>query len=156
VTIGAHPRGNGVHSGQGEAGVGVIKGGICPVNRVVAGFACRGESSRGVCGVGGPRVVLLVARVTKCAIQRIVVVDMAIGAGTGRDCVRVGQRETCRRVVKLAIGPLDGVVTGITSGREPGRRVGYRCGRVVVVGLVARHASRARQAVVVVDVAVRA
>ena len=59
-------------------------------------------------------------------------------------------------MVKLAIGPLDGVVTGITSGREPGRRVGYRCGRVVVVGLVARHASRARQAVVVVDVAVRA
>ena len=84
MTIGAHPRGNGVHSGQGEAGVGVIKGGICPVNRVVAGFACRGESSRGVCGVGGPRVVLLVARVTKCAIQRIVVVDVTIGTSAWR------------------------------------------------------------------------
>jgi len=156
VTIGAHSRGNGVHSGQGEAGVVVIKGGICPVNRVVAGFARRGESGGCVCRVSRSGVVLLVARVTKCAIQRIVVVDVTIGTGAWRYRVRVGQRETCRRVVKLAIRPLDGVVAGVTSRREPGRSVGYRCGRVVVVGLVARHASRTRQAVVVVDVAVRA
>jgi len=45
VAIGAYPRRHGVHSHQCEARVVVIKRGIGPVNRVVAGFARRGESS---------------------------------------------------------------------------------------------------------------
>jgi len=156
VTVSAYPWRNGVHSDQGETCVVVIKGGVCPVDRVVAGLAGRGESSRRVRRVGGSRVVLLVARVAECAIQRVIVADVTIGAETRRHGVRVGQRETGGGVVKLAIGPQNGVVAGIASCREPGRGVGYGRGRIVVIGLVAGHASRAGQAVIVVDVAIGA
>jgi len=122
----------------------------------VARFARRGEAGRRVRRVGSSRVVLLVARVAQCAIERIVVVDMTVGTLAWRHGVRVGQREPCRRVVKLPIGPLNSVVAGLTSRREPGRSVRYRGGRIVVVGLVARNARRARQTVVIVDVAVGA
>ena len=133
----------------------MIKRGVCPVDRVVARFARRGESGRRVCRVGGPRVLLLVARVAQSAVQRIVVVDVTIGAGARRHRVRVGQREAGGGMVKLAIGPLNRVVTGIARRREPRRGVSHRCGRVVVIRLVARDASRACQTVIIVDMAIR-
>ena len=106
--------------------------------------------------VGGPRVVLLVARIAQSAIQRVVVVDVTIGAAARRHRMRVGQRKPGCRVVKLAIGPLNGVVAGIASRREPRSGVRYGCGRIVVIRLVACDASRARQVVIIVDVAVGA
>jgi Mg2+ and Co2+ transporter CorA len=69
VAIGAYPRRHGVHSHQCEARVVVIKRGIGPVNRVVAGFARRRESSRCMRRVGRTRVVLLVTRVAQRAIE---------------------------------------------------------------------------------------
>ena len=81
---------------------------------------------------------------------------MAIGAGPGRYQVRIRQREARCRVIKFAIGPLHGVVTGLARSREPGGRVGDRRGGVVVIGLMAGDASRARQVVIVVDVAIGA
>ena len=156
MAIGADPGRHRVHSCQGEARVVVIKRGVCPVNCVVARFARRGESSRCVRRVGGPRVVLLVAGIAQSAIQRVVVVDVTIGATARRHCMRVSQREAGCRVVKLAIGPLNRVVAGIASRREPSRSVGYWCGCVVVIRLVAGHASRARQVVIIVDVAISA
>ena len=105
VTVSAYPWRNGVQSDQGETRVVVIKGGVCPVDRVVAGFAGGGEPSRRVRRVGGPVVVGLMARIAERAIQRIVVVDVAIGTQARGHGVRVGQRETGCRVVKFAIGP---------------------------------------------------
>ena len=134
----------------------MIKRGICPVDRVVARFARRREPSRRVRGVVGSRVILLVARIAQSAIQRVVVVDVTIGATARRHCMRVSQREAGCRVVKLAIGPLNRVVAGIASRREPSRSVRYWCGCVVVIRLVAGHASRARQVVIIVDVAISA
>ena len=81
---------------------------------------------------------------------------MAIGAQTRRHQVRVGQRETGGRVIELAIRPLNRIVTGFTRCRETSRSVSYWRGRVVVIRLVASHASSARQAVIVVDVTIRA
>ena len=70
--------------------------------------------------------------------------------------MRVSQRETSRRVIKLAIRPLNGVVAGIARHREAGSRVSdWRC-RVVVISLVASDASRAGQTVIVVDMAIGA
>ena len=105
VAVGAYPWRSGVHSDQGETRVVVIKGGVCPVDRVVTGFASRGEPSRRVRRVGGSRVIALMARVAERAIQRIVVVDVTIGTQARGHGVRVGQRETGCRVVKFAIGP---------------------------------------------------
>ena len=144
-----------MHPGQGEARIVVIERGVCPIDRVVACFASCGKSSGCVRGVVGSRVVLLVARIAQSAIQRVVVVDVTIGAAARRHRMRVGQRKPGCRVVKLAIGPLNGVVAGIASRREPRSGVRYGCGRIVVIRLVARHASFARQVVIIVDVAIR-
>ena len=57
-------------------------------------------------------------------------------------------------VVKGCVCPEHGVMTGCARGRERSRNMIYRRGRIVVIGLVARHAGRARQIVVVVNVAI--
>jgi len=90
------------------------------------------------------------------AIQRIVIVDVAIGAESWRHRVQAGQRKPGRRVVEGAIGPQVGVVAVLTRGRESRRRVGHRGGRIVVVSQMARHAGRVRNRVIVVDVAIGA
>lgn len=88
VAVGAYPRRRLVRAGQGERRVVVIKGGICPDSSVVAEFASCRESCRGVGRIGGASVVLLVARVAECAVQRVVVVHVAVGAQAGRNYVR--------------------------------------------------------------------
>lgn len=70
--------------------------------------------------------------------------------------MRVRESETRRRMVELAVGPLDRVVTALTGCRESQLRVVDRRGCRVVVLQVARRASRRGQVVVVVDVAVEA
>ena len=57
-------------------------------------------------------------------------------------------------MIEFAIRPLDGVMAEFAGGRETS--MGHRTGCIVVVGLVARNASRVRDVVVVVDVAVGA
>ena len=84
VAVGAYPRWHSVQPDQRETRVVVIEGGIGPVNRVVARFAGRGESSRRVRRASRSRVILLMARVAERAIQRIVVADVTIGAQTRR------------------------------------------------------------------------
>ena len=95
VAVGAYPRWHYVRSGQRERCVVVIKRGICPDSGVVAEFAGRRESGRCVRRVGGTRVVLLVARIARRAVERVVAVDVAIGTQARRNRVRAGQRETC-------------------------------------------------------------
>jgi RNase P protein component len=58
-------------------------------------------------------------------------------------------------VIELAITPLHGIVTSRAGGRKPGRNVVHRRSRIVIVGLMTRHTSRAGQVVVIVDVTIR-
>ena len=77
-----------MRSGQGESRVVVIERRICPDSGVMAEFAGRRESGRRVRRAGGSRVVLLVARVAQCAIESVVVVDVAVRAQARRNGVR--------------------------------------------------------------------
>jgi len=52
------------------------------------------------------------------AIQRVVVVDVTIGALTRRHRMHAGQSKSCRGVVKLAIGPLHRVVALLAGRRK--------------------------------------
>ena len=90
MAIDALPRRHSVHAGQGERRIGVIKGGVCPDSSVVAEFASCRETGRSVGRIGGACVVLLMARVAECAVQRVVVVHVAVGAQArrGRVCSR--------------------------------------------------------------------
>ena len=68
----------------------MIKRRICPDSGVVAEFAGRRESGRRVRRVGGTRVVLLVAGIAQRAVQRVVVVHVAVGAQARWHDVRSG------------------------------------------------------------------
>ena len=57
-------------------------------------------------------------------------------------------------MVKGSIGPEHSIVAGLASGREARRNVVHGRRRLVVVTLVARHASCAGQVVIVIDVAI--
>jgi len=70
--------------------------------------------------------------------------------------VRSGQLEAGGGVIKGGIGPQDRVVASVASQWERCRNVVHRSGRVVVVGLVTGDAGRAGQAVIIVDVTIRA
>ena len=107
-------------------------------------------------GIVGTGVILLVARVAQRAVQRIVVVGVAISAKARRDRMRTGELESRAGVVERAISPLNGVVAGLARGWETRCDVIHRRqGTRVVLG-VAREACRAIERVVVVHVAVGA
>ena len=90
VAVCAFARRHHVRSGQRECGVVVVERRIRPRHRVMAyGAGCR-EAGRGVRGIIGRRVILLVARVTRSARQVVVVVDVAIRALPRRHGVRSG------------------------------------------------------------------
>ena len=57
-------------------------------------------------------------------------------------------------MVKLSVDPKHCIVAGFAGRREARRNVIHRGSRVVVISLMARHAGRAGQVVIVVDVAV--
>lgn len=59
-------------------------------------------------------------------------------------------------MIEPAIRPLRGVMAGFASRGESGRRMVHRANGVGVVLLMAGDAQRARQVVIVVDVAIRA
>jgi len=106
--------------------------------------------------IRGTCVVFLVARIAERAVQRIVVVYMAIGALTRRRNVRASQRESRSGVIEFTVRPKHSVVAAFTCSWEVGRDVVHRRGRRVVVVHVARRTCRAGQVVVAVDVAIRA
>lgn len=71
-------------------------------------------------------VVLLMTRVTKRAVQRVVVVDVAIRTQARWNGVRTGQLESGSRMVECAVGPLHRVVARLASCRESRCYVIYR------------------------------
>jgi len=99
-------------------------------------------------------VIILVAGVAQRAIERVVVVDVAIRALTRRHSMRSRQRETSARMVKLAISPEHRIVTAFARGRET--RMGNGSGCASIIFLVAGVTRGARQVVVVVDMAIGA
>jgi len=154
VTIGTDSWRHGVRAGQRKRGVVVVEGGIRPYRRVVAELARGGEPCRCMGGIRRARVVFLVARVAQRAVQRIVVVHMAVGTLPWWHRVRARQREASGGVIKLAVRPLHGVMTLLARGGEAGVR--HRRGRVVVVGLMTPDTSCRQSGVVIVGMAVRA
>ena len=156
MAIRALPWRHSVRPGQGKCRIGVIKCRIRPDCRVVTEFARGWESCGGMGGIGRARVVLLVAGVAKSAVQRVVAIDVAVGAQPRRRGVRSGQWESCGGVIEFAVGPQHRVVAALARSREMcGDVVHGSRGRVVVV-LVAADASRAGQVVVAIDVAIGA
>ena len=137
---------------QREAGLRVIKRRWLPGCRVVANIASLREIAGYVVRVFSAIEVGEMARNAAGDCDVVVVVDVATGARGGY--VEARQRPTGRRVIKLAVGPEHGVMALFARGREA--RVRYRRRRAVKGRLVARHAGRDRDVVVVIDVAGRA
>jgi len=108
---------------------------------------------RGIVRAG---VVLLMARIAESAVQRVIVVSVAVSTHPRRDGVRARQLESSRRVIERGVCAEHGVVAGLARCRESRRNVVHWRGRGVVVVLVARHAGRAGQVVIVVDMTIRA
>ena len=87
----------------------MVKLGIAPEHCVVAVFAGRWKPSMGNRS-RRRTVILLVARVAQRAIQRVVVVDMAIRTLPRRDLVGSGEREPGAVVIENCIQPRRRVV----------------------------------------------
>ena len=132
----------------------MVEGGIRPHRRVVAQFTRGRETGRRMGRIVRARIVLLVARVAECVVQRVIVIDVAIGTLPRRNGMRSGQRESSGGMIKLAVRPEHSVVTLLARRGEACVR--HRSRRRVVVALMATHASRAGDVVVVVDVAIGA
>jgi len=110
VAIRALPRRHGVCAGQWEVHQRVIEGGRLPGVRGVALLASRGKGARHVIRIRGALKVFLMARNASRARQVEAVVQVAVGAGPGRNRVPAGQRESHRIVIKLGIQPVVGDV----------------------------------------------
>ncbi len=156
VAVRTHARRHEVRVRQRESRGGVVEFAIRPDHSVMAGFA----SGREACGGVRNRtfrivVIRLVARHARCVRQIVVVVDVAVRASARRDCVASGQRKASAVVIERGVQPCRGTVAGIAGLREISRDV-VRIRRALIVLQVARHACRAVQVVVIVDVAIRA
>ena len=103
--------------------------------------------------IGRALEILQVAGYASRAVQRVVVINVAVDALARRNCVHASQREPGGGVIKLAVGPQHCVMALLASCREAG--MGHRRGGGVVIVLMATHASRAGDVVVVVDMAIR-
>ena len=154
VAIRALARGHRVRAGQGETRGRVVKLAMAPKHSIVAAFASGRESSMGNRSPR-PSIILLVAGITRRAIERVIVVDMAIGALPWRCCVRSGQRESGAVVVERRILPGTGVVARAASLREVRTHVVW-IRRTLVILQVTGNTSRVVQIVVVVHVAIGA
>ena len=132
VAIGAGPRRHRVQPSERKPGAGMVERGIHPVGGVMAGIARLREIRRDVIRVRRPLIVLQVAAHAGCAVQAVVIVDVAIGAGARRNRVQAGEREPGTVVVKRGIQPSAGAVAGIASLREVRRNV-IGIGRSLIV-----------------------
>jgi len=143
-----------VRAGESEPGAGVIEDRIRPRCGVVADRTVSGESCLGVVRVRRFLVVLQVARAAILGDIRVVVVDMAAGAGRIHVCP--GQREPGEcSVIKLRLQPRVHVVARGTGGRKCQPHV-IRILRSHVVLHVTAHAIRGRPLVLSSDVALGA
>lgn len=87
-----------------------------PCRRRVAGFAGLREALLGVIGIIGVLEILQMASHTRRHRQVVVIVDMAICAGSRRHRVASRQRETGKAVVEVCIRPRICRVAGLAFG----------------------------------------
>lgn len=155
MTIRARSRRHHVRARQRESSRRVIKLPVRPKHGVVALLACDRERRCHVIYRGKRRVeVLLVARNTSSGGNRVILVDMAIGALARRHGVRSCQREPGGCVIEGRRLPRGRVMAGLAGLRESLLRViGIRS--VLVILQVTRYARICAQVVVVVDMAIR-
>ena len=154
MAVGTLPRRHAVCPGQRKSGAVVIECRVQPGTGVVALIAGLREVRRYVIRIRCALEIFKVAGHASRAVQRVVIVDVAVDALPRRHGVRAGQRESGRGVVKLRVRPQHGVVA-LLACRGKSRMRHWR-GRGVVVVLVATDACSAGDAVVVADVAIRA
>ena len=112
----------------------VIKSGSSPSRCVVARSASRGENRRRslMNRIGCAIVIGFVAAIAVCRKCRVVVIYVT--ARTRDLNVEASQREGCRVVIKLPIGPQCGVVTQLTGrGEAHLNMVNRSCRRVVIL-----------------------
>lgn len=129
--------------------IGVIECGVEPACCGVAGIAGGGETGGKMVGDDAAESLCavpvgLVAAVARgvCGGEGIIIVHMTVGAGCdcgtgrGRHLVRAGERPSGGAVVKLAVGPGDGVVAGGAerSGELCGNVVGYEAAKSLCAG----------------------
>jgi len=132
VAIGASPRRNGVQSGQREARLVVVKIRWRPTAGRVADFAGLREVLCDVIRILRTLIVLQVTGDASRIRDVVVVVDVAIGAGPGRNGVQAGQREARLVVVVARWRPTAGRVADFASLREVPRDV-IRVFRALIV-----------------------
>jgi len=144
---------NRMGAGQWESGLGVIELAIRPLDRVMTLLA-RGRESRVRHRTLRILVVGLVTRNARRIRDVVIVVDVAVRASSWWNRMGAGQWESGLGVIKLAIRPLDRVMTLLARGRES--RVRHRTVRILIVGLVTRYAGGVGDVVVIVDVAIDA
>ena len=153
VAIRARSRRNGMRSRQRKAGLRMVELSIRPLHRVMALFA--GGREPCVRHRTGRIVEIGLVAADACSGQGgVVVVDVAVRAGSRRNGMRSRQRERRVVVIEGRIRPLNRVVAQFAGGREA--RMWHRTGGISKVLLVASNAERAVQLVVVVDMAIRA
>ena len=145
-----------MRSGQGESGAGVVEFAVSPKHRIVATLACCREMGRHVIHRRSGCVVvgLMATHAGGCG-DVVIPVYVTIQALTRRHGVRSSQGESGAGVVELAVGPKHRVMAALARRREVGSHVVHRGEGRVVVGLMAAHAGRSGDVVVVIDVAVR-
>ena len=142
----------GMRSRQRKARRCVIKRRVHPVRRIVTAFARRRIAEGDVVHRSFRVVVIrLVARHTGCVRQLVVAVHVTQRASRGR--VKARERPTGLGVIELAVHPQHSVVAAFARGRETESHVIHWRLRSVVSRLVAGHARRAGQFVVVIDMA---
>ena len=132
----------------------MVKSRIGPHRRVVAQLTCGRESRRRMRRIVRAGVIGLVARVAQSAVERIVVVLVAIAALPRWHGMRAGQLEAGTGVVKRPVAPLHCVVASLTCRWETRGSVIHGRDRIRVVILMTRNACGARQVVVVIRMAI--
>ena len=155
VAICTLARGNGVRTGQRKTGLRVIESRRLPGCGGVAGFASLCESTAHVIRVRGSLEIFQVTRHAGGAGQVVVVIDVAIGALPRRNRMRARQHKIHRGVIEFRRLPRRGGVALQAIRREVSSHVVRILGGLKILE-VAGQASRGRQGVVVIRVAIRA
>jgi len=120
VAVGAQTRRNGVHARKRESGTVVVERCIGPRRCVVALLAGLREVSGDVVRIRGRLIILQVATDAGRAGEVVVVINVAVGAQPGRDCVAAGKRKSHRVVIESGIKPGIGAMAGVAGGGESG------------------------------------
>lgn len=150
VEVALRARSFGMHPGQRETGLGVIKNCVGPRRRAVAGFTGRRKACLQVIGVGGVVVILHVACGTGATGQVVVAVNVTLSAGQVR--VRSGEGETRECMIEARVSPRSSIVANLAGLGYSGLYVIWIRGALVVLH-VTGHARSIFQVVVPVDMA---